>query len=248
MIKFDEVPISPLIKTALLWKDRGAFYTENFPEFIHFMAQDTSGVRTIRSDDFFFVVEDNLPRFKLNGYFSNWKDLLVIRDFLKTDVHVITRFAPPKPDGLIIDPFLLYQKDHHQLQSDIHSLGEMSVEEADAFARKMNPELSSRFFTELLKDSIRDRLFSVIRDDSGKIVFLHLVRKQEAAYDGVYLWSSLTFPETAREYLLSTKRMGTGLMSSFVLQSNESSVRFHEFLGFKFIRKISYRVSTVLEA
>jgi hypothetical protein len=241
VMRIDEIPIS---KVVSMWPRQMAMYTENFPEFFHDISTTTSTVRILHSDSVFLVLEENIPQLRVHGHFVSWNDVLAASDFLGAPVHMVTRFLPGQHGRLKTDPFLLYTVDHHPESTTEFSSGEIGIEEAAAFVKKNNPELFGRLLVTLIELSVKENLYSVVRNEREQIVFLHLIRKYGETFDGVYLWSSLSFSETARAYLQSVQRFGIRRMSSQVLSSNERSRTFHEFLGYRLVREHSFRITS----
>ncbi|MFL5784133.1 MAG: hypothetical protein ACJ76H_05960 [Bacteriovoracaceae bacterium] len=243
-MKIEEIPLFTLAKAFPKWIDEKPLFSENFPEFIYDVSSESPRVRIIHTDRVLFVLEDNIPELRVHGHFKSWDDLALVSEFLEKPVHIVSRFRPEDEAGMVVDPFLLYKTEHHLVTGSQTSFGNIDSHEAAAFVRNKNPELFGRLLLTLIDLSVKEKLYSVMRDERGEIIFLHLARKYGETFDGVYLWSSFPFSGTATAYLQSVQRLGIHRMSSLVLKSNERSKIFHEFLGYRFVREHSFRITS----
>jgi hypothetical protein len=242
MKTIEEVSLSTAIKILTVWSEEDFLYSVNFPEHLHEISSGKEKIKAVKGNDYFLVIEDDIPSPYLHGRFRNWDFVTELRVPHGKTLFMHSKFQPPVNERLTVDPFLLYELKLPARGNEPRPFGELSLEEAADFIKENDPPIYHKLFHSLVRDSVEEKLFTVLRDETGKITFLHLVRKTGDSHDGVYLSSSLSFGETTKEFLRSLERLGISSLSTVVLQSNEKSRRFHEFLGFKSVRLHSFLI------
>lgn len=237
-----EVPGKEIPKLLTLWPQIGPS-TEYFRLWMNHVSGSDVPFRIVLSDDFFFIREDEIPFPQLHGFFSDWEKVRAVCTLLRKKYTILTKSPPASGDKFKIDPYVYYQYPGGTPTPVDSSVGSISDDEIHQLMRSQSPELYENFFLALVKNSLQDKLFTVIRNEKNEVVFFHVVRKLNGNLDGVYLWSALSFGETVKEYTRSVQRMGNAPLSSIVLSSHRESIAFHEFMGFKKVKVHNYLVT-----
>jgi hypothetical protein len=198
-------------------------------------------IRVLWDENSCFFLEEGASRSAyIHGFFRDWQVLKTLRENVKETAHMALGLKPDIQGSQIVlnGGFILCRKPTGERENV--SRGDVGREEVLRLITTRNPELMNSWFVNDIDQSLAGRTYHVRKNSSGEIEFLHLLTPQSDHFRGIYFTSSLTFPDTIKEFYKGHSIAGDKEVRAVVMERNDSSMNLHKMIGYEETGRINY--------